>query len=362
MQMAFPPGFAAARTPTSMKRRRDPEEIVQEEARCGRYRPAGLDARVSSVALPSLGCIRALAVGVDGTVFVCTDSALYGLTAAGQISLIAGSRNETGLRDGQGPDARFNKPCGLAVYADGSLLVVDTFNHCLRRVTSNGAVSTFAGGGVGGYLDGVGTAARFQHPWDIAVDAHGIIYVSDHGNHCIRRVTPADGVVTTVCGSRMGEIGIADGESTTARFKEPSGLALDMYGNLIVADTGNSCVRKVTLFDGRVTTVAGSQAGGDSGEGFADGLVAAARFRYPFAVAVDRNNAIVVADGHNHRLRIITGEGFVTTLAGSCQKGNADGPGSCARFSIPWLLAKDERGRLLVAELGNHCCVRSVEH
>ena len=279
MQMAFPPGFAAARTPASVKRRREPEELAIEESRCGRYRPAGLDARVSSVALPALGCIRALAVGADGTVFVCTDSALYALGAAGQISLIAGARNEMGHRDGPGAEARFNKPCGLAVHTDGSLVLADTFNHCLRRVTPNGAVSTFAGCGVGGLVDGVGTAARFQHPWGIAIDAQGTIYVSDHGNHCIRRVTPADGAVTTISGSRTGEGGLADGATTMARFKEPSGLALDMHGALIVADTGNSCVRRVVPLDGSVMTVAGSMAGGDNGEGFADGVGGLAHFR-----------------------------------------------------------------------------------
>jgi DNA-binding beta-propeller fold protein YncE len=331
MQAAFPPGFAAARTPPSVKRRREPEELELEESRCGRYRPAGLDARVSSVVLPALGCIRALAVGSDGTVFACTDSALYAMPPAGQISMIAGSRSEMGHRDGThsqkskrhndfiwsiqqgtdfrafapglGPEARFNKPCGLAVHTDGSLVVADTFNHCLRRVTADGAVSTFAGSGVGGLADAMGTAARFQHPWGLTIDAQGIIYVSDHGNHCIRRVTPADGAVITISGSRTGQRGLADGDTAAARFNEPSGLALDMHGLLVVADTGNSCVRRVMPVDGRVMTVAGSLAGGDHGEGFADGVGSHAHFRYPFGVAVDRNNAIIVADGHNHRYR-----------------------------------------------------------
>lgn len=86
------------------------------------------------------------------------------------------------------------------------------------------------------------------------MDAHGTIYVSDHGNHSIRRVTPTDGVVMTLCGSRQGESGLADGESVDARFKEPSGLALDMAGNLVVADCGNSCIRRVELLTGRVIT------------------------------------------------------------------------------------------------------------
>jgi DNA-binding beta-propeller fold protein YncE len=356
MQMAFSPTLGMG----TAKRRR-PEESEHEEARCGRYRPAGLEARVESVALPSLGTVRALAVGADGTVFVCTDSALYAFAGANQVTLIAGSRSETGFRDGLGADARFNKPCGLAVYSDGSLVLADTYNHCLRRVSPEGAVSTFAGCGHAGNADGAGAAARFQYPWNLVVDGLGTIYVSDHGNHSIRRVTPADGMVLTLCGSRQCQSGMADGDSASARFKAPSGLALEREGNLIVADSGNSSIRRVRPSDGCVMTVAGSNLGGDAGEGFADGAGLVARFRYPFAVAVDRNNAIVVADGHNHRLRIITGESAqVTTLAGNCDKGAVDGPGASARFNIPWLLSNDERGRLLVAELGNPCRVRVV--
>jgi hypothetical protein len=164
-EVALPPGAHM-----NMKRRRDECEVEdhrERKASLEEQRPAAVDACVSSVVLPSLGCIRALAVGADGTVFLCTDSALYAL-AGEQISMIAGSRSETGLRDGVGSEARFNKPCGLAFYTDGSLLVVDTFNHCLRRVAPNGGiVTTFAGCGVGGFVDGVGTAARFQHPWNV---------------------------------------------------------------------------------------------------------------------------------------------------------------------------------------------------
>ena len=136
MQMAFSPSLGMG----TAKRRR-PEEFEIEESRCGRYRPAGLEALVSSVALTNLGMVRALTVRADGTVFVCTDSALYALAGAGQMTLIAGSRSETGFRDGLGAEARFNKPSGLAVYSDGSLVLADTYNHCLRRISPQGAVS-----------------------------------------------------------------------------------------------------------------------------------------------------------------------------------------------------------------------------
>jgi len=338
--------------------------MAEPEAK--RARPAALEARISTLAQPTLGEIIALTVAIDGTVFVATRSALYAISLAGVLTLFAGSEDETGYNDGQGSKARFNQPYGLAVASDGSLLVADTLNSRLRRVTLHGTVSTVAGGGgvgfasKGGFTDGVGTAARFNWPYGIVVDAHGIIYVSDYSNHCIRKVTPADWTVSTLCGKN--EVGFADGAAAVARFSCPRGLALDMDGNLIVADSDNHCIRKVAPSDGRVSTVAGSRAGGYAGLGCADSEAAAARFNEPSAVAVDGNNAILVADRNNHRLRMISGDGaMVTTLAGSSLAGQVNGEGAVARFNQPWAMVLDERGRLLLAELGNEGCLRVAE-
>jgi len=129
---------------------------------------------------------------LDGTVFVATQSALHVITpSAGFVLHLAGSRSETGYTDGEGQDARFNQPFGLAVASDGSLLVADTGNHRLRCVTPHGTVLTVAGGGEG-FADGVGTSARFNCPWGIVVDAYSTIYVSDCYNRCIRKVMPSD--------------------------------------------------------------------------------------------------------------------------------------------------------------------------
>jgi len=163
---------------------------------------------------------------------------------------------------------------------------------------------------------------------------------------------PADWTVSTLCGKN--EQGFSDGAAAAARFSCPRGLALDMDGNLIVADRGNHCIRKVAPSDGRVSTVAGSRAGGDAGKGFADGEAAAARFNEPSGVAVDGNNTILVADFSNHRLRMIASENAqVTTLAGSSKAGKVDGEGAGARFYQPLAMTLDERGRLLVVELNN---------
>jgi len=225
-------------------------------------------------------------------------------------------------------------------------------------------VSTVAGNGKPGFADGVGGAARFKYPYGIVVDDHGIIYITDYLNHCLRMVVPSDGVafcVSTMCGSTQDERGRADGIATAARFNGPRGLAMDMDGDLIVADAGNHCIRKVQS-TGRVSTVAGSRAGGDAAIGFADGEAEAARFYQPHAVAVDGRSEIFVADQFNHRMRMISGEGAcVTTLAGSSESGKIDGEGASARFNMPSVLAIDERGRLLVAVDGDEGCLRVVE-
>jgi len=214
-------------------------------AKRAKTRGSGLEAQVSSLAFPTLSKICSLAVDADGTIFVATESALYAISPAGRVGLLAGSEHEKGFKDGQGSQARFNIPRDLAVASDGSLLVADTYNHRLRRVSPHGTVTTIAGSGEAGFADGIGAAARFHRPRGIAVARDGSIYVSDHINHCIRKVKPDDGTVSTLCGSRQGEEGFADGNGLTARFWFPTGIALDTDGNLIVADYGNHCIRKV---------------------------------------------------------------------------------------------------------------------
>jgi len=324
-----------------------------------RARPAGLDAVVTTLDFPGLDDIRSMAVDTDGMRFALTASALYAFSPNGTKALIAGHKTETGFEDGNGTDARFNTPYGIAVDGEGNVLVADTNNHALRKVTLRcGTVSTLAGNGEAGYADGIGAAARFNHPMDIAVDAQGAIFVADIQNHCLRQVVPSTGEVSTLAGDAEEE-GFADGHGATARFNGPSGVALDTDDHLIVADSGNHCIRKVTTAEGRVTTVAGSA---EADAGFADGAAAAARFCCPENVAVDGNNNILVADQGNNRIRMIAGKGGrVTTVAGSAEKGKIDGTGASVRFHEPIVLVLDVRGCLLVLDLENKGSVRVVE-
>jgi sugar lactone lactonase YvrE len=252
----------------------------------------------------------------------------------------------------------------LTVDRAGNVVVADYGNHAIRSLTKEGAVvSTLAGGRLDNddendeenveerFGDGQGANARFKCPGGVVVAANGDIFVSDRYNHAIRVLTP-QGAVRTLCGN--GQAGFADAQGADARFNYPCGLALDAEENLLVADSGNNAIRRVTMA-GAVSTVAGN---GEAG--FADGAGAGARFDWPTDVVVDGEGAIVVADKNNHRLRKIVG-GQVTTLAGSSEPGTADGAGAVARFNFPIRLALDERGRLLVAEVGRKDTLRVVE-
>ena len=160
-------------------------------------------------------------------------------------STLAGTAGSSGSTDGTGSAARFNFPSGISSDTAGNLYVADQVNNTIRKVTSAGVVTTLAGSaGSSGSTNGTGSAARFNFPWDIAVDTAGNLFVSDQGNNTIRKVTSA-GVVTTLAGS-AGDSGSADGVGSSARFDSPSGITVDTAGNIYVADRANHTIRSST--------------------------------------------------------------------------------------------------------------------
>ena len=278
------------------------------------------------------------------------------IAAGGGVSTFAGGAGVSGFTDATGTNARFNLPAGLAVDAAKNVYVADTGNHTIRKITSAGVVTTLAGGvGVTGSTDATGTAARFNAPTGLAVDASGNVFVCDAGNHTIRKITSA-GVVTTVAGS-PGVSGTTNANGGSARFNSPNGITLDTAGNLYVADSGNHAIRKIAT-NGDVTTFAGLA--GTSGSTDASG--GSARFNTPKAITIDASGTFHVADSGNHTVRKITSAGVVTTVAGLAgTSGSANGAGTTARFSNPSGIAATPDGfNIYIADTANHTIRRNT--
>jgi hypothetical protein len=333
--------------------------------------------------MASFGEVSGVAVAPNWDVFVAdtTNHCIRKITFpnglilnGGVVSTLAGSGTAE-YADGTGAAASFNRPTGVAVDTNGNLFVADQYNNRIRRIViSTGAVSTIAGFGGGmTFADGTGINARFRSPSGVAVDASGNIFVADKENHRIRKISlPAGttswstaannaGVVTTIAGS--GTAAFADGTGTAATFNMPSGVAVDATGNIFVADQNNNRIRRISLPVGTTSWgTAANNAGvvstfaGSGSTGRADGTGAAASFNIPSGVAVDINGNVFVGDRNNNLIRIVTTGGAVSTFAGAAGNNNwgfLDGSIETARFNSPQGLAVDPTGNVYVADTGN---------
>lgn len=256
------------------------------------------------------------------------------------VTTLAGN-GAAGALDGTGTAATFNHPDGGAADAAGNIYIADTNNHRIRKITPAGVVTTYAGNGQTAFADGTGTAATFQGPTDVAIDTAGNLFVID-SDHCLVRKIDTNRVVTTIAGS--GVAGFADGTGTSASFKYPSGITVDSAGIIYVADTDNHRIRRIDA-NGVVTTLAGN-----GGTAFTNGIGTAATFNRPYGISADTSGNLYVADQFNHRIRKIDTNGVVTTVAGNGVGIWLDGTGTAAGFASPLQVKVGVQGNLFVVD------------
>jgi len=311
----------------------------------------------------------------------------------GCVMTLAGS-GKAGLKDGSSLQAQLKAPSGVALDLSGVLYIADRHNHVIRKL-NKGVLSTLAGTGTKGYKNGAVSVAQFNEPYDLEMGPKNTLYVVERGNHTVRAIS--NGIVTTVAGT--GKNGFLDGPLATAKLNYPTGISLSSGGGVHLADKSNNRIRLVT--GGKLTTFAGTgtpgllngpmltarfkspydialggptmayvadgannvirliSAGkvttlaGDGVAGFQDGTATAARFSGPGSVAAGSVGKVYVSDYGNQRIRVIAG-GQVMTLAGSGLKGYADDKLAKAKFNNPMGIVVNSNGWVYVADAGNH--------
>jgi sugar lactone lactonase YvrE len=297
-----------------------------------------------------------VAADTSGVVYVADlgNDRIREVTSSGFVSTLAGSGTAT-WADGTGAAASFNRPQGVATYpGSGIIYVADSWNNRIRKLTPSGVTTTFAGDGwnsgppsySGRWADGQGTSASFRNPTGLTVDSAGVVYVADRLNHRIRKITPL-GAVTTLAGT--GSIGSSDGVGTsTATFDNPSGVAVDGNGNVYVGDIYNHRIRLI-LPNGTVSTFAGSGSGT-----WADGTGTSAGFFYPEHLSIAANGNLLVADTYKNLIRMITPLGAVTTIAGGSTASFLDGYGTASRLKYPSGITVNSAGTLYIGDRDNN--------
>ncbi len=246
-------------------------------------------------------------------------------TNSGKIFTIAGNGYALGGYTGNGgkaTSAEINQPYGVTVDAIGNIYISDCQNNVVRKVNTKGIISTFAGARYFGYSGdgGPATAAEFHYPYGLAVDGSNNLYIADNMNYRIRKVN-AGGIISTIAGNGVSGFSGDGGPATAAELNLPYGLAIDVKGNIYLADYSNESIRKINT-DSMISTVAGIQYSGYSGDG---GPATLAELGLPTGVAIDNAGDIYIPEYANNRIRMVNTNGIISTIAGNGYGAPSDG-------------------------------------
>jgi len=276
----------------------------------------------------------------------------------GTITTIAGNGNSGFLGDGgTAKSAQLSGPTALALDAADDLFIADTGNNRIRKISAQtGDISTIAGDGTANFAGdgGAATLAELMAPAGIAVDLTGNVYVADTGNNRIRLVSASTGFITTIAGNGTPALAGDGGAASAAELNHPSALALDFNGNLFIADTANAEVRKIALAAGTIAAVAGNGSAGFGGDGT---VATSASLSSPSGIAIDAAGDLYIADAGNNRIRqVLSSNSFIATIAGagSASFSGDAGAATSATLNQPGSIALDASGRLLIADTMNN--------
>ncbi|RMF95717.1 MAG: hypothetical protein D6734_05085 [Candidatus Schekmanbacteria bacterium] len=275
----------------------------------------------------------------------------------GKIVTVAGTGTAGYNGDGiPAVSAMLNKVEGVYVDNSGNIYICDTMNHRIRKVDSSGIITTIAGTGSPGDDDGeVATLAKIDQPVDIILDSAGNIYFADIQNDKIKKIDAVTGIIDTIAGTGNAGYSGDGGPAISAKLKDPSGIALDSTGNLYIADSSNNRIRKVDLTTGIITTVAGIGSGGYSGDG---GPAVAAKIKTPSGIWFSSEGYMLIADTGNQCIRVVDPTtGIISTYAGIPTHGGFagdGGPPKYAKFSSPHTLDGNNEGSIFIVDTANN--------